>query len=64
MEKKGIDVEKMEGEDERENQKGQDLSHPGSIILNPFPIAQPLSPKLKKGLIFEKKWLLECMHEE
>ena len=33
MEKKGIDVEKMDGEGrERENQKGQDLSQGGSII--------------------------------
>ena len=34
------------------------------LYLNPFLLAQPLSPKVKYELICEKKWLLECMDEE
>ena len=34
------------------------------LYLNPFLLAQPLSPKVKYELICEKKWLVECMDEE
>ena len=64
MEKKGIDVEKSE---EKERERSKMVRFLGKLLvlyLNPFVLAQPLSPKVKYELICEKKWLVECMDEE
>ena len=64
MEKKGIDVEKMEGEERERAEIGRFLVKVVVLYLNTFLLAQPLSPKVKYELICEKKWLVECMDEE
>ena len=64
MEKKGIDVEKSEEKGRERTEMVRFLGKLIVLYLNPFLLAQPLSPKVKYELICEKKWLLECMDEE
>lgn len=64
MEKKGIDVEKSEEKGRERTEMVRFLGKLLVLYLNPFLLAQPLSPKVKYELICEKKWLVECMDEE
>lgn len=64
MEKKGIDVEKSEEKGRERTEMVRFLGKLVVLYLNPFLLAQPLSPKVKYELICEKKWLVECMDEE
>ena len=64
MEKKGIDVEKSEEKGRERTEMVRFLGKLIVLYLNPFVLAQPLSPKVKYELICEKKWLVECMDEE
>lgn len=64
MEKKGIDVEKSEEKGRERTEMVRFLGKLIVLYLNPFLLAQPLSPKVKYELICEKKWLVECMDEE
>ena len=64
MEKKGIDVEKSEEKGRERTEMVRFLGKLLVLYLNPFLLAQPLSPKVKYELICEKKWLVDCMDEE
>ena len=51
MEKKGIDVEKSEEKERERSKMVRFLGKPLVLYLNTFVLAQPLSPKVKSGLI-------------